>query len=197
MDLLFSIGFYIFVIAVLVAFASWFLGAFELVSIYAMTGQLFGIGPVVLTSVESVPLSNQRSPGQRIKLRNTHLKFVKPRSCVFGPRLRFLVLKRPFHIYTPIKGTITWTGSQAQFVVRMPVGIPGFLLAWATGWTVGGLMAFVGGSKPPVDSIVMLFVGLFLAGVMLALFIWLSRETAKSAIVEVRSFLQLGDGVRD
>lgn len=190
MDLLFSIGFYAFAVAVFVGFASWFMAAFELVSIYALTGQLFSIGPVVVSSVESIPLSHHYSPGKRIKLRYTHLKFLKPMECVFGTRLRFFPLKGARHIYSPIKGTIIWTGSQAKFVVRTPMGILVFFLAWLTGWTVGGFMFLFGGSKPLAESIAMLVIGWFFASGMLAFFTWQSRQAARSVVAEVKSFLQ-------
>ncbi len=133
------VGMALFTVAWFVGFSSWFLGAAEIAAIYLLRDLLFERGPVALRrQVELSPPSPPRLD-EKTTLERSHVRFTSPTRAIFGSRYRWWALGRGKSA-VPVKGVVRWVGSQAEVVVRHPLGLVLFMLAWLTGWTIGSLM---------------------------------------------------------
>lgn len=77
----------LFVVCWLLAAGSWLYGIWEIIGIYRLRERTFGRGRVVLSFSQSFPQhARQLSPGEIVKTRTGHFRFIDPQTCVFSLR---------------------------------------------------------------------------------------------------------------
>ncbi len=190
MKVLAIFGNVIFVSTWCVGIAGWFLGLYETISAWRLTGALFRIGYVVFTENKEVPDTLLSLPqNQIIKLEDSQLKLIDAQTLIFSSRLRF-VFFRP-HLQTPIKGMISWNSPYASIVVRIPIGLVLFFAAWFIGWTIGGVVTGLSPDSGLLEALVFLLFGWLIAGTICFLMVRGGRQEAEKTVAQVLHYLSL------
>jgi hypothetical protein len=183
-----------FLIAWVVGVGAWFLGVAEIGAIYLLRDLLFERGPIALR--RQIELSPPASPslGQRTKLNRSHLRFTSPDRAIFASRYTWSTVGWSKSA-GPVKGVISWFGSRAEVIVRHPLGLVVFMLAWLTGWTIGtiavvGAAVFAPNREELVWAVPMALLGGIGGYAMYRFFLWQGRKSAGFVADEVLSHLQ-------
>jgi len=190
------IGFVIFTGAVFTATASWVLGAFEMSSVFRLTGKLFHFGPVILRRVSKLPSAQRSLPqGETINLTTFQLRLVDSYSGIFGSRFSFFGLRLSSHI--PIKGTFSWNDPDTTIVVRIPISTTLFFGSWLVAWTTAGAMIGLSPDFDFLDSLSFTLLGWAVAVPIYTITLRISRFASERAVAEVLDYLSHGKAISD
>ena len=99
----------------------------------------------------------------------SHILFRAPMP-IFGFRI---------HTPLPIHGAAILEADRIYLTGRIPLGPVGFLLAWISGWTVGGVMA---GSQVPIGGFGMVALGWLFVGGMIFFSLSVERRRFERAL---------------
>jgi hypothetical protein len=143
-----------------IAGLAWILTIVEWIGTLCFSALVFRIGIVVFRETQALPPSPIGSD-DRLETDNAVYRSAGPNCWLFRFRVRIF----GFTLHTPflVKGTARWEGTSVTTTGRIPVFPIVFLVAWALGFTAGGVMVIRS------DESAWLGIGLLLLGWLFAL----------------------------
>lgn len=171
-----SIGVMVFMASVAAGFACWMFAVVEAVGIWRFWPWAFRLGLKIIERRLARPTKPSPVTG---RLESSHLRaaVIDQRHILF--RAPIPVFGFRIHTPFPIHGAATLEADGVYVTGRIPLGAVGFLLAWITGWTVGGVMA---GSQVPIGGFGMVALGWLFAGGMIIVSLLVERPRFERAL---------------
>jgi hypothetical protein len=136
-----------FAAVILVAFACWLFSVAEALGMWRFWSWAYRAGPRVLE--RALPKPACAFPGDAFWCTaDIKAKAVDAQHILF--RCPMPVFAFRIHTPFPILGTATVESDVVRVIARIPLGPTGFLVAWALGWTIGGVAA---GATSPLTGL--------------------------------------------
>ena len=171
-----SIGAMLFMASVAAGFACWLFAVVEAVGIWRFWPWAFRLGLQIIERRLPRPTNPSPVTGQ---LESSYLRaaVIDQRHILF--RAPIPVFGFRIHTPFPIHGAATLEADGVYVTGRIPLGAVGFLLAWISGWTTGGVMA---GSQVPIGAFGMVALGWLFAGAMIIFSLMVERPRFERAL---------------
>tara|TARA_R110001592_G_scaffold50706_1_gene156682 strand:+ start:981 stop:1586 length:606 start_codon:yes stop_codon:yes gene_type:complete len=128
----------LFILAIMLAFVSWFIVIIEMIAIHSFSRLFFGFGiPVYKTTLKIDEYDWFKRPIEVVKKDEGKFKFTEDGYIYFLSQFFFGKFFRTTTLF-PFKATAKITvNGRVEIKARMPLGPTLFLFCWVVGWTAG------------------------------------------------------------